>query len=96
MDPVTILECQKCWLRWVQNDKLGSECPKCRQHSLVPRKPVVVAGFEVEVKAVVLHGAALGLSDTKVRSGLDKLYLYERCPHSYLTWRICPKCNKKT
>lgn len=94
MDPVTLLECQRCFLRWVQDgDKLV--CPRCRQHSLVPTKPVIVAGFEVQVKAVVLHGAEIGLSDKRVRKGLEKLNLYERCEHGYVTWRICPVCYKK-
>ena len=69
-----------------------AECPRCRAHWSVPQKPVIVAGFEVEVKAVTLHGAEIGLLDKRVRKGLDKLSLGERCEHGLMTFRICPSC----
>jgi hypothetical protein len=94
VDAVTLLQCQKCYLLWVDEGK--AECPRCRAHWSVPQKPVVVAGFEVEVKAVVLHGAEIGLLDPKVRKGLDTLYLGERCSCGYLTYRICPKHFKQS
>lgn len=79
---------------WVDEQK--HECPRCRAHWSVPQKPVIVAGFEVEVKAVVLHGAEIGLLDKRVRKGLDKLSLGERCACGYITYRICPKHFKQS
>jgi hypothetical protein len=91
MDTVVLSRCMKCNLEWVY-DPAKEHCPACRAHSNIPKYPVIVAGRSVTVKAVVLHGGDMGLQDKAVRKGLDKLYLMERCPCGYITYRICPKC----
>jgi hypothetical protein len=54
-----------------------------------------VAGYPVQVSAVVLLDSDLGLLDRHVRRGLDALRLGERCEHGYISYRICPTCHKK-
>lgn len=56
---------------------------------------MIVAGYQVYVNAVVLHGSDMGLRDKDVRRGIDILNLFERCEHGYVSFRICPTCYKK-
>lgn len=93
MDTVVLDECQKCRLRWVNQGE--QVCPRCRTTSSLPNGPVIISGYEVEVKALVLHGDEMGLRDSAVRKGLDVLNLFERCSHGFISYRICPKCYKQ-
>ena len=93
MRTVTLTRCAQCHLEWINEGE--ERCPRCRAHTAVPRGPVIVSGEQVEVTAVTLHGEEVGLLDKRVRRGLDILNLLERCPHSYITWRICPTCKEK-
>lgn len=56
---------------------------------------MIVAGYQVYVNAVVLHGSDMGLRDKDVRRGIDILNLFERCEHGYVSFRICPTCCTK-
>jgi len=82
-------ECSRCGLQWVFD---GEEvCPKCKLF-MSYQSPIKVAGFEVVVEQLILYGTKTGLHDKKVRKGLDRLSLGERCGCGYLSWRICPTC----
>ena len=90
MDAVSLRRCVRCGLQWVDDRKFVN-CPSCRRYSQAGGV-TVVAGYVVEVKEVVLHGSDMGLIDPMVRRSLDILLLGERCPHGYLTWRMCDEC----
>ena len=91
MDTVTLNRCMNCHLQWADEGEPAS-CPRCRKIHTAP-KAAVVCGIEVEVKAVVLYGYAMGLHDPAVRRGLDSLRLGEMCEHGRISFRICEKCN---
>lgn len=92
MDPIVLCRCIRCDLEWRQSERFQT-CPNCRRWSKAGGL-AVVAGAAVEVKEVVLHGSDAGLLDPKVRRGLASLNLGERCPHGFMTWMLCGKCNE--
>ena len=92
METVKISECVRCTFRWIDDDATET-CPRCRRKYSTPRG-VVVAGVEVEVEEVVLRGVEMGLSDPRVRKGLDKLDFGMRCKCGLLSTVICPKCSE--
>ena len=91
METVTLKRCLNCGLEWVDSPRFEI-CPHCRRRWSFP-PAAVVAGVEVEVKAVVLYGDEMGLHDARVRRGLAGLDLGERCACGLISWRICDKCN---
>lgn len=93
MIPTIVLsQCQRCLLTWIP-DGFEKQCPRC--WVVFGRKTEIVAGYEVEVEKLVIEGSDIGLRDPRVRRGLDKLYLGERCEHGFLTFRICHDCYRK-
>ena len=93
MQTVSLDHCLKCHLKWLNEGE--TVCPRCRTFSTTPKDMVVVAGCEVAVSAVVLHGSEVGLLDRAVRRGIDVLNLGERCDHGFISFRICPNCFNK-
>jgi hypothetical protein len=89
---VTLHRCERCELLFVKGDR--DRCPSCRWYSRVPTEPVVMAGYDVEVKEVVLHGSEIGMLDKRVRDGMNRVWMWNRCRHGYITYHICPLCNK--
>jgi hypothetical protein len=88
MERVILLKCSRCELRWVEEPD-QKKCPRCQKYH---RKSAVVAGVEVEVKRTEVFGGDDGLQDVRVRRGLDRLNLGERCKHGCITSRICGDC----
>ena len=92
MPTVTLLKCSKCRLRWVEEPNI-KECPRCSKRFTLPLG-VVVAGVQVEVKRMEWWGGTDGLLDPDVRSGLDTVYLHDRCPHRMISSHICKRCSQ--
>jgi hypothetical protein len=94
MQTVDLIRCKRCLLVWQDGtERVEGVCPSCQLQWSVPQAPVTVAGFAVSVATVMAHGRYAGLLDPKVRRGLGKLNLYDRCEHGLMTRLICNDCR---
>jgi hypothetical protein len=93
MDAVTLLECERCTLAWVQGtERISDTCPACTLRHSIALAPVVVAGREVPVTAVRVFGFKAGLEDWRARDAVARLKLGQ-CAHGYISEMICPECR---
>lgn len=86
---VDLYLCTRCDLLWVEKEP-PTVCPSCKLRGIIPEQ-IVLAGREIDVRAVFEHGAGVQLLDKQVRHGLDKLQL-GMCVHGWITSAICPEC----
>ena len=88
---VDLFECSRCHLRFVWENEIPNECPRCRRHSQIP-PAIIVGGFNVLVNTLRTYGVEKGLFDAAVRRGLHKVPLGDRCKHGRLTYLLCSSC----
>ena len=86
MDPVTLLQCSRCLLTFVQGTEIAPGCcPACRRFGTALTDLTVIRN--VRVGAIREYGMPI-----KVRKGIEFSDL-GYCEHGFITAAICPECK---
>ena len=87
---VKLWKCDKCHLMWV-DEQMPTVCPSCRRRK-AGSVTISLASARVTIEHVRVYGAN-PIADAISSRSLEGIDLGCRCPHGYISEKLCKTCN---